>query len=161
MLYSLYLFPESQSAIVFCANGITDGDAADWISKLFAQALLDLEPKMDVILQAKNEATARWDDYTRLLRDWKENKGVKGKDQIEEAIDLNEYVGSYVGLGTVLTISRAESGTDGDANGKLQVAFNGVKESAQILEFYNCDTWSRFPLTRDEWLKRHMIDWDF
>jgi hypothetical protein len=90
-----------------------------------------------------------------------ETRGAEGKDQVEEPINLDEYVGEYVGLGSAFTISRAGPSADNDANGKLQVVFNGVKESAHVLEFYNRDTWSWFLPTRDDWLKRQMVDWDF
>lgn len=59
---SLKIFPESECAIVALANGMDTGDAADFATKLFTQALFDMKPEVDIIDLVKKE--------TPLHRKW-------------------------------------------------------------------------------------------
>jgi hypothetical protein len=63
-------------------------------------------------------------------------------------------VGEYEGFATRLSIFRSpETKT-------LYFHFNGAKNSACDLQIYKKDTYSFFPATRDEWLKKSMTDWN-
>jgi hypothetical protein len=119
---SLALFPENQSVIVACANGVTDGDAADWAVKVLMQALFNIEPKLDLLQRALSEAAARRADYERLLNDWKLFQNPEGRDMP----DLDEHVGRYCGLGTALTIIRTKDSKSNQKGGTLPVVLNGV-----------------------------------
>jgi hypothetical protein len=201
---NISLFPSDQCAIVACANGNTDGDAADWATKIIAQALFDLKPEIDFVSLAEAEAVARREDYDRILSDWTRiqlgDSFEVGK--IEELIpseqrtklqfdDRNvfhpeteyssppkpnfhpqpfaeaytfpssaEYIGTYRALNTTITITLPSSCC---VVGPpiLLAMFNDIPYSCQKLTWYKKDSWSWFPLTRDEWLSRAMIDWDF
>ncbi len=68
---SISLFQSEDFAIVACTNGNTDGDAADWATKILTQALFDLKPEVDFVSLAQAEAVARRGDYDRMLTDWR------------------------------------------------------------------------------------------
>ena len=70
--------------------------------------------------------------------------------------NLDGYCGKYHALNTTPTISR-----DITSQGLLQVIFNAIPASRQSLQWYKPDCFSWFPLQRDDWLLRRMIDWDF
>jgi hypothetical protein len=49
----------AKCAVVACANGNTDGDAADRAAELLTQALFDLQSHIDFLLLAEEEAQVR------------------------------------------------------------------------------------------------------
>jgi CubicO group peptidase (beta-lactamase class C family) len=199
---SISLFPSDECAIVACANGNTDGDAADWATKLLMQALFDLEPKTDFVALAQEEALARQEDYERILGDWRrvgpERRGDTDNGQLisseyetkdsnamksnvqHDTEDVNtmdtsllpqpfaglypisfldSYSGTYRGLGSTIGITYSSS-SDFHLS-TLVATFNDIPASRQQLRWHKKDCWSWFPPTRDEWLLRGMIDWDF
>ena len=69
---TILLFPSEQCAVVACANGNSDGDAADWAARMTSQELFDLVPRVDFVTLADEKAIAR-EDYGRMLREWEDN----------------------------------------------------------------------------------------
>lgn len=75
---TILLFPSDQCAVVACANGNTDGDAADWVARMTSQELFGLVPRVDFVKLADEEAIARREDYDRMLREWEDNREQAG-----------------------------------------------------------------------------------
>lgn len=75
---TILLFPSDQCAVVACANGNTDGDAADWVARMTSQELFGLVPRVDFMMLADEEAIARREDYDRMLREWEDNREQAG-----------------------------------------------------------------------------------
>lgn len=158
----LYTFPDTQSAIVVCSNGLTNGDAADWAARIMTHALFNL-PRIDFLELARVEAAARRAKFEAMLAEW--HRGHEPSPHTSS--NLLKFVDVYSRLETTLTI-RARSKldinptSDGDNNRPtLQVVFNNVESSQGDLIFYKENTLSFFPTSRDEWLSDQMIDWDF
>jgi hypothetical protein len=147
---SVYVFPETQSAIVVLTNGATSADASDFVAKMLIQALFNLQPHVDLfpLMKAEAKAHQRW--FEDLVRDWREHRDVS-----QPEAPRAQYIGDYTGLGTTLNIAqRAE-------DLRLVMTFNGKKRTLCTLEYYNKDTYSFLPTERDRWLKDGMLDYDY
>ena len=147
---AIYIFPETNSAVVAFANGFNDGDAPDFAAKVLTQELFRLEPRVDLLPLARREAAADRQWYHNLLVDWLKNRNVYAPDA-----PLNDFIGSYSGLCTTIVIAYSEN------RKHLVFTLNERKDSTCRLEFYNKDTFSFQPTTRDEWLEGSFVDWDY
>ncbi|KAF4970344.1 hypothetical protein FSARC_2600 [Fusarium sarcochroum] len=146
---AIYLFPDTNSAVVALSNGGNLGDASDFAAKIMIQALFDTKPHIDYLELAKEEAHLhrRW--YQDVLVDWLANSDVMHKEA-----DLEGYVGNYCGYNTAVNIFERKE------TGHLAITINGHAESQCDLEFYGPDAYSFQPRTRDEWLSKGMMDWE-
>lgn len=149
---SLQIFPESECAIVALANCMDIGDAADFATKLFTQALFDMKPEVDIIDLAKKEAPLR--------RKWFDDKVIRWCDDRRTTTteaDRQDYVGIYSGHGTRIEVFFREE-TD-----KLAFTLNSNIKYQCDLEFYkdDCDVYRFFPVSRDACLTRSMRGWDY
>jgi CubicO group peptidase (beta-lactamase class C family) len=147
---SVYVFPETQSAIVVLTNGATSADASDFVAKMSIQALFNLQPHVDLFPLMKAEARAHQQWFEDLVRDWQEHRDVSHPEAPRA-----QYIGDYMGPGTTLNIAqRAE-------DLRLVLTFNGKKRTLCTLEYYKQDTYSFLPTERDRWLKDGMLDYDY
>lgn len=146
---SITIFPRTQTAIVAFANGMDLGDAADWSVKILAQALFETTPHIDIIALATKEADLwkRW--FDSILIEWLADRRI-----MHQESDLNEYVGDYEGLNTTIKIFLDHT------TAHLAMKINSCDGSRVDLELYGYDTYSFMPLTKDEWLRNGMWDWD-
>lgn len=147
---SVYVFPETQSAVVVLTNGATSADASDLVAKMSIQALFNLQPHVNLfpLMEAEAEAHKRW--FQDLVRDWQEHRDVSHPEAPHA-----QYVGDYTGPGITLNIAqRAE-------DLRLVMTFNGKKRTLCTLEYYKKDTYSFLPTERDRWLKDGMLDYDY
>ena len=55
---SLFLVPDTESAVVVLSNSISLNDCADWVGQLILEALLDVEERNDYVNYAKESADA-------------------------------------------------------------------------------------------------------
>lgn len=146
---SVYVFPETQSAVVVLTNGATSGDASDFVAKMSIQAIFDLQPHVDLfpLMKAEAKAHQRW--FEDLVIDWQENRDVSYPEAPRA-----QYVGDYEGHGITLNITEREKS-------QLVMTFNGKKRTLCMLEYYRKDTYSFLPIERDRWLKDGMLDYDY
>jgi CubicO group peptidase (beta-lactamase class C family) len=147
---AFFTFPETQSAVVAFSNAIQDGDASDFAARILTQALFDLQPRVDLTELVLEERRLRRDEFPRIHDEWLRNQDLEAAAKIP----LIDYVGTYFGLGLSISIVA-------DSDDKLSVEFNGHKEAACELERYNADILSFLPTSREEWLEKSMIDWDY
>ncbi|KAF4972995.1 hypothetical protein FSARC_572 [Fusarium sarcochroum] len=145
---AIYLFPDTNSAVVALSNGGNLGDASDFAAKIMIQALFDTKPFIDYLELARKEAHfhRRW--HQEVLVDW-----LAHSDVMHAEADLGGYVGNYRGLSTIVNIFERKE------TGHLAMTINSQAESLCDLEFYKPDTYSFQPRTRDEWLRKGMMDW--
>ncbi|KAL9124212.1 MAG: hypothetical protein Q9217_006436 [Psora testacea] len=163
---ALYTFPQTQSAIVAFANGIQDGDAADFTAQVMLQALFDLEPKIDLLPLVSLEAEKRHNVFfPQILAEWHLHRNLSAK-----RYPTQDYEGEYEGHGgttiqifplKVETLPNYHRPSQNHHEDQLAVTFNRVPGSVLALEFYNQDVFSFLPTTQDEWLREAMIDWDY
>ncbi|KAI1075019.1 hypothetical protein F5B20DRAFT_561525 [Whalleya microplaca] len=150
---SMYVFPETSSAVVAMANGMDLGDAADVAVKIFTQALFDLKPQVDLLELAQKEAQLHQKWFEDILVEWCEDRDITQKEA-----GLQDYVGDYEGFGIRINVFLREE------TGRLAFTLNSVPQSLCDLEYYrkdNFDVYSFLPLNRDAWLTRAMFDWDY
>lgn len=148
---AFYLFPETQSAVVTLANAMDLGDAADFVAKILTQALFDFKPKVDVVDFARKEAALFQKWFEDMHDDWIR---AREADNHEES-PLQDYIGTYKGLATTINIFIDEESKC------LAFDINGNLKSRCTLEFYDKDAYSFLPTTRDSWLRKGMLDWDY
>jgi hypothetical protein len=147
-LSTMYVFPETKSAVVVLCNGADFGDAADVVSQLLVQALFDLKPYVDLLPRLKIDIDLRKEHFKGMVTDWKQNKDTSQPERSK-----SDYRGQYLGMGTSrISIEKSDE--------LLTVVFAGKEVTRFTLEYYNTDAYSFFPLERDTWLRRGMIDWD-
>ncbi|KAI8931876.1 hypothetical protein NX059_010780 [Plenodomus lindquistii] len=147
---ALYTFADTQSAIVAFANGQQDADAAEFAVQIITQALFDLKPEVDILSLARQEVFLRKQNFTEsLLFDWESDREIGLTEPPRE-----QYVGKYEGHATWLSIIIQKD------TAELCVQFNSNKDSRTTLLYYEKDTYSFFPASRDQYLKDSMIDFN-
>lgn len=147
-LSTVYVFPETKSAVVVLCNGADVGDAGDVVSQLLVQALFDLKPHVDLLPRLTKDIKLRYKHFEGMIADWRRNRDTSHPER-----SRSDYTGKYLGMGTSrISIEERE--------GSLAVIFAEKEVTRFTLEHYNKDAYSFFPLERDTWLRRGMIDWD-
>ncbi|KAF2415853.1 beta-lactamase/transpeptidase-like protein [Tothia fuscella] len=146
----LLTVPSSETAIVVMTNGSTDGGASDWIGRILLQEVLRLQPKVDIVSLARQEA--------QLSRTWFQDHvqtplGTErfGLDSSLQQSDVCNFVGEYRNeqFGVSLYIKLAGS--------VISVSFN-ANEKLYALTLCRPDVYTFMPSTRDQWLRDSMID---
>lgn len=148
---SLYTFPETRSAVVVLSNGCDVGDASDTASQILIQALFDLKPHVDLLPRLEKEVELCLKAYDDIVADWNRHRDTSHPER-----PAHDYIGEYIGHGTlVVSILPKELGP------ALCVQFEGSEASRCVLKYYNKDSYSFLPTSRDVWLERSMLDWDY
>ncbi|KAJ5103028.1 hypothetical protein N7532_003557 [Penicillium argentinense] len=144
-LATIWTFPETQSAVVVMTNGRGLGDASDFAAQILTQALLDLNPQIDLFPWVELETKLVRNYFeTDLLAPWMENRF---SDDLQRDPEL--YVGNYVGFRGLFAMIVTRN-----ANGDLVVLFNHRQASSSPLIFYRCDVYSFFTPDYDYWVTR-------
>ena len=130
-LYSVNLFPETQSAIVVLSNSSALTDYADWIGQMLTEALFDGQDRHDFAKFTKTSADVARMWYSTLEKDLQANETVGTSPN-----DLGEYVGTYHNKRRTLSIqiTRAAYG--------LEMRFQALKSEIYNLQHYQYDTFS-------------------
>ncbi|KAL4863961.1 hypothetical protein BDV12DRAFT_176882 [Aspergillus spectabilis] len=147
-LFSVFTFPETQSAVVTMTNGRDFGDASDFTAQILIQALFDLKPEVDLSSWAKKEAELTAAYYREgIEQPWNENRRTNDPER-----ELGGYVGDYRGFNDRFTLSVAARPDSDDATTTgLSVVFNHRKASEVPLVFYKRDVYSFYPDGEDTW----------
>ncbi|KAJ5095858.1 hypothetical protein NUU61_005214 [Penicillium alfredii] len=142
-IFSVFTFPETQSAVVTMTNGRDFGDASDFTAQLLIQALFDLKPSVDLTSWAKVEAglAARY-FREKIEQPWKEGRRLSDQER-----DPMVYLGHYCGFKGRFTLSVAYR--HGICDAKLFVLFNYREASECPLSFYRQDVYSFFEQRED------------
>ena len=148
---ALFLFPETQSAVIALSNGRRNGDASDFAAQLLIQELFDLQPRVDVLSRATLE-TQRGQDFRHrtVMRDWLENRDVSGPER-----EAKDFVGDYEAWATELHVRQD------DSTKKLTLHFNDRSDMVVSLEYYRNDAYSFLPTTADQHFSGGFMDYDF
>lgn len=152
-IFSLFTFPETQSAVVTMANGRDFGDASDWTAQLLIQALFDLKPVVDFTSCARTEAELAGQQYWRKIEQpWEENKRPDSPER-----DRSLFAGTYCGFDGLFTLSIVvRSGGE-----NLAVVFNNCEASECPLVFYKSDTYSFLQSGKDSSKIGHLYAGDY
>ncbi|OJI99309.1 hypothetical protein ASPVEDRAFT_80922 [Aspergillus versicolor CBS 583.65] len=146
-IFSVYTFPETQSAVVTAANGRDFGDASDFTAQVLVQALFNLRPTVDLLPWVRQEA----DLAGRFYRDHIEEPWMRNRREYDTERDRMLYVGDYRGFNDRFTLSIVEAKPL-----SLAVVFNHRLASQCPLIFYQADVYSFFQPSED-YLKAQAI----
>ena len=137
-LSSVYLLPESKSAIVVLTNSMARSDTADWLGQLLLETLLDNPNKNDYVSLAKSSAQVSISLWPRMKKELKEHQtlGTPMK-------PLCEYTGTYYNIVRTWRIEVF------DDRGSLYMYFQGNRNQYYQLDHYQFDQFS-WLLTRNE-----------
>lgn len=155
-IFSVFTFPETQSAIVTMTNGRDFGDASDFTAQILTQALFDMQPHLNLSSWARQEVElASGFNRERLEEPWKENRRLDEPEQ-----DPTVYIGDYRAFNDLFTLSIVASvnslcrcadcerskadGSNSGHSAKLSVIFNHCSTSRCPLLFYKSHVYSFF-----------------
>ncbi|KAL5333812.1 beta-lactamase/transpeptidase-like protein [Aspergillus crustosus] len=157
-LFSVFTFPQTQSAIVTMTNGRDFGDASDWTAQVLIQALFDLKPEVDLLPWVKKERGLHEGSYQKYVQGrWEENRRAS---EVER--ERGVYLGEYVGFNGHFSLSIVAAADSDDATGtNLSVVFNNRKESKRRLTFYKRDVYSTHQGDEDAWKISQLIAKDY
>ena len=147
----IFLFSETQSAVVAASNGRRYGDASDFAAQILMQELFDLQPQVDILARAKLEA----ERAQKFRHDTVMLDRLKNRDVARPEKEAEEFMGKYAGFATTLNI-----GCDA-ATKKLTLVFNDRTDKPILLEYYSVDMYSFLPTTTERHFAGAWIDFDF
>ena len=148
---TVYVLPESRSAVVAFANAADAGDAAEITAQILLQALFDLQPKIDLLKPLQEEIARTHHERVKMDEDWQTNRNIS-----QPHGPLSDYIGSYKGLGVLeITITASK------LSRTLSITFAGREETRCELEHYNVDAFSYLPNSHEQSIASGMIDWDY
>lgn len=142
------LFPDSNSAVVVLTNSIAISDAADWIGRVFIQALFDLRDNHDYINLAEEANRRAIKNHEDMINARDELKQKHGSDQ--QIPSLGAYVGRYNNPNKPFHINILLSDK---SNSELELQFQGLKDQTYALRhlYHHVFEWV---LTHDEAKRR-------
>lgn len=150
---AFYTFPGTQSAIIVFTNGVSHGDAADWVAQILTQALLGSKPHVNFLPLAKIESEKRDQEMFHMsLEEYHKQRDAEGKEEAPR----EDYVGEYTGRTVSLYIS-LENGEDQQQH--LTMRYKVGAQIRRRLEYYSKDAYSLVPKTKDELLANSLECW--
>lgn len=147
-LNSVYMFPETDSAVIVLTNAQGAGDCSDWVAQAVIQELFDLQPRLDFDEIVQRSAKEHLTQYQRL----KDEYG-KHRQQGTSAPAYKDVVGTYTNQAIRMTI---EVFVDG---GCLQMQLNGRSTQRHKLTHYHQDVFGFLPASREEQQLRCLVDY--
>jgi CubicO group peptidase (beta-lactamase class C family) len=146
---AVYLFPESETAVVLLSNSVAFNDGPDWIGHLIIQTIFNDTTKHDYLKLAQQTADVARGAYAKVEEQLAKSRVPGGPPR-----PLADYVGTYRNNVKTFFIDVAER------DGKLWMNFQGNKEETYLLSHSHEDefTWL---MTRDDQVKRsrNAITW--
>ncbi|KAL6912531.1 hypothetical protein FSST1_010291 [Fusarium sambucinum] len=154
-LTSFYLFPETNSAIVALGNSYGLGDGPDWSAQALAQAMFDLQPRVDFAEASKARAKTEYERYDRLAAEFEHHRDEeRKKHESSNEAPLEDYIGRYHNTGLKMTLDIRK-----DKDGVLRLTFNDVPSQQHKLTHFAGDKLGFLPASREELILREFIDW--
>ncbi|EKJ75886.1 hypothetical protein FPSE_04066 [Fusarium pseudograminearum CS3096] len=154
-LTSFYLFPETNSAIVALGNSYGLGDGPDWTAQALAQAMFDLQPRVDFAEASLAKAKTEYERYDRLATEFTQHRDEERvKSEGSDEAPLRDYVGRYHNTGLKMTLA-----INKDKDGALKLTFNDVPSQQHKLTHFAGDKLGFLPASREELILREFIDW--
>ncbi|KAL2835337.1 beta-lactamase/transpeptidase-like protein [Aspergillus pseudoustus] len=136
-IFSVYTFPDTQSAVVTATNGRDLGDASDFTAQILVQALFGLTPGVDLIPWALKEAGLAANQYrVHIEEPWEQGRRPDDTER-----DYMLYVGEYSGFNDRFRLMIAASTL---SQAPLSIVFNRRLDSECPLVFYQTDVYSFF-----------------
>ena len=156
-----WTFPETNSAIVVLSNGNSvNGDATNIIAQVLAQALFDLQPRMNLLAIAECASADAISLWTATYKEWyiRRHRDIPPK-------PLNTYAGVYhntdLQMTLTITISPETQRATGDLGrihtdgiGRMEMSLNNLPSQIFTLYNYYGNHWTFMPASRDDCVKQ-------
>jgi len=145
-LSSLYLFPETNSAVIVLTNAQSLGDCSDWVAQALIQALFEMEPTVDFSERASATADEHLDSFAKMKQEYEENRVPD-----TTAPDASEVEGSYWcnDIQVLVEIIRRDEAKSNDQR-SLEMRLNYRDSQRHSLTHYHYDVFGFLPASRDE-----------
>ena len=141
---AIYIFPETESAVIVLINSIALGDSADWIAQALIEALFDHPDPIDWHKNAVHTRDLLLRQYTAMANEVETSREDSGPQR-----NLQDYAGDYYGGGGTFFIQIAVKPT---AANTLTLSFQGLPSQVYDLHHYRGDTFE-WLLSEDETAK--------
>ena len=144
---SVFMFPETQTAIVVLTNSLGIADCADWIGQLLIETYFDCKQKNDYVDLARRSADGHRGWYDKVGKELAAERKPGTSSRV-----LNSYTGRYwnTARNWFIEVFLDEGEHAGE---QLMLAFQGHRDDLYPLTHYQDDTFT-WGLTRDEGVKR-------
>ncbi|KAI5457325.1 beta-lactamase/transpeptidase-like protein [Mariannaea sp. PMI_226] len=153
-LTAIYIFPETESAIVVLGNSYGLGDGTDWSAQAITQAMFDLQPQVDFAEASRDRAKVEYERYDRLVTEFEFYRQEAEKKEGSPAVDLGDYVGRFENPGLKMTLDIKQ-----DDSGVLRMIVNDVASQHHDLRYFAGNKLGFLPASREELILREFIDW--
>jgi len=148
-LNSIYLFPETKSAVVVLTNAQSAGDCSDLVAQMFVQSLFDLTPEVDFGMRAEKLSTSSLNRYTKMKDDLQKNRMLNTPCPRLESLEGTYRNEEIKGIIHVYKVSRDQ----------LEMKRNRMDSQCHLLEHYQSHTFSFLPGSSDEMETRCLEDY--
>ena len=153
-LNSLYLFPETRSAVVVLANAQGLGDASDWTARAIIQTLFHLKPELDFVQLSAEKAAEQLTMYTELVAAYENNRVKDTKSPPNK-----ELLGTYVCEDIKMTIDVLASNTEEFSKPGLSMIINNRRSQLHRLKHYYYYIFGFLPSSREKQQLRCLVDY--
>ncbi|KAI4690468.1 hypothetical protein J4E81_007622 [Alternaria sp. BMP 2799] len=148
-LNSIYLFPETKSAVVVLTNAQSAGDCSDLVAQMFVQSLFDMTPEVDFGMRAEKLSTSSLNRYTKMKDDLQKNRMLNTPCPHLESLEGTYRNEDIKGIIDVYKVSRDQ----------LEMKRNRMDSQCHLLEHYQSYTFSFLPGSSDEMETRCLVDY--
>ena len=147
-LSSVFLVPDSSTAIIAMSNSHPFADSSDWVGQLVLETVLEGESSHDFIRLTEDTKSAQFAAYSDLAR-----KLDTMKTQSEPSRALGSYCGQYYNKAKNFRLDITVEGR------KLRMNVQGLEDAEYMLEPYGVDTFW-WPVNREyEQCEQCMFSW--
>jgi len=149
-LNSIYLFPETKSAVVVLTNAQSAGDCSDLVAQMLVQSLFDMKPEVDFEMRAKKASVSSLSLHDKMREDWHRNRKPRTGQP-----ELRDFKGSYCNhdiCGLIQVHTNRETH-------QLEMRRNGNDTQRRHLQHYHNDTFSFFSEDANQILLGCMVDY--
>ncbi|KAF2105694.1 beta-lactamase/transpeptidase-like protein [Lophiotrema nucula] len=145
---SIYMFPDSESAVVVLSNAKGLSDATNWIAQEIIQTMFKLKPKIDILSEAKQ--------YKARFKRWFEAKiqdPIKaGRQPNPDNRQVHDYIGEYSLKG--YKKFKVQVSAHKQESKKIVFKLNGRPSQRHTLSYHHYNTWEFAPESYDTYLQK-------
>ncbi|KAF2740036.1 beta-lactamase/transpeptidase-like protein [Polyplosphaeria fusca] len=145
---SMYLLPDSVSAVVVLSNAKGLSDAADWIVQDIIQSMFKLQPPIDVLAESCRcrDKYLRW--FKETIQDPLEANRQSGPNNRQP----NDYTGNF--FMSACDSFALELKANPENPQTLLLVVNGRPSQTHVLSPYHFDTWEFVPGSYDSYIQK-------
>ncbi|KAH6989255.1 beta-lactamase/transpeptidase-like protein [Ilyonectria sp. MPI-CAGE-AT-0026] len=147
-LNSLYIFPETKSAVVVLTNAQGAGDCSDLVARAIIQELFDLQPSLDFRAMATDICKEQLGAYGKMKSEYESHRKKDTPCPQNE-----ELIGRYVNTNIRVTLSIFQ-----DQEGLAMDINERASQRHRLTHYHDC-TFGFLPASREEQQLRCLVDY--